>query len=130
MEQLLRLDPFLELHLDVALSIVDDLSLFPLLVSKVAPTTLLNGVLVITEVAAVPVVKAETDVVVAVVDVGGFDMSGIRPRGGDVCLGVNNELNGTSGITKSCSFTTTCLLTTKAPTLIVSLNDFDISSLK
>lgn len=130
-EQLLLLDPFLELHLDVALPIDDDLSLLPLFVSKLAPTTLLNGVHVRTEVAAVAELTGAVEaVVVAEVDVGGLGLSGMSPRGGDVCLGVNNALNGTSGITKSSSLTTTLLLTTNAPTLMVSLNDLDISSLK
>ncbi|KYN43108.1 hypothetical protein ALC56_02483, partial [Trachymyrmex septentrionalis] len=41
--------------------------------------------------------------------------------GGDVCLGVNSELNGTSGITRSSSLTITGLFITNAPTLMVSL---------
>ncbi|KYN02391.1 hypothetical protein ALC62_06771 [Cyphomyrmex costatus] len=41
--------------------------------------------------------------------------------GGDVCLGVNSELNGTSGITRSSSLTMTGLFITNAPTLMVSL---------
>lgn len=50
-------------------------------------------------------------------------------EGGDVCLGVNSELNGTSGITRSSSLTMTGLFITKAPTLMVSLRDLDVSSL-
>lgn len=49
--------------------------------------------------------------------------------GGDVCLGVNRELNGTSGITRSSSLTMTGLFITNAPTLMVSLSDLDVSSL-
>lgn len=75
------------------------LSLFPLLLSVVS--------------AAIAVLLGSTN------DIGG----------GDVCLGVNSELNGTSGITRSSSLTMTGLFNTNAPTLIVSLSDFDVSSL-
>lgn len=57
-------------------------------------------------------------------------VSATETGGGEVCLGVSKELKGTSGITKSSSLTVTGLLTTNAPTLIVSLSDFDVSSLK
>lgn len=52
--------------------------------------------------------------------------------GGDdcVCLGVSSEENGTSGITKSSSLTFTCLFVTKAPILMVLVNDFEPLSLK
>lgn len=75
------------------------LSLFPLLLSVVT--------------AAIAVLLGSTS------DIGG----------GDVCLGVNSELNGTSGITRSSSLTMTGLFITNAPTLMVSLSDFDVSSL-
>lgn len=83
----------------VALSLVS-LSLFPLLLS------------VVTAAIAVFVLGSTSDI-----------------GGGDVCLGVNSELNGTSGITRSSSLTMTGLFNTNAPTLMVSLNDFDVSSL-
>lgn len=104
-EQLLRLEPFCELHLHVALSF-DTFSVFPLLLFVVVVVSVV-----------VPIVGT---VVESVPDVG---------KGGEFCLELNNELNGTSGITKSSSFTTICLFKTNAPTLIVSLNDFDVSSL-
>lgn len=69
-------------------------------------------------------------VVVVVVAVFVFVVSAAETGGGEVCLGVNKELKGTSGITKSSSLTVTGLLTTNAPTLIVSLRDLDFSSLK
>lgn len=123
MEQLLRLDPFLELHFEVILSTAD-FSLFPLLLSVTAPTAGVAAMLA-------EVVPTMVAVAAEVVAAGGpLIVSGVRPRGGEVCLGVKSELNGTSGITRSSSFGTNCLLTTKAPTLIVSLNDFDTSSLK
>lgn len=100
-EQLLLLDPFWELHFDVVLSFVS-LSLFPLLLS------------------AAIIVDAVFVLVVSATEAGG----------GEVCLGVSKELKGTSGITKSSSLTVTGLLTTNAPTLMVSLSDFDVSSLK
>lgn len=106
-EQLLRLEPFCELHLHVALSF-DVFSVFPLLLSVAAVSVV------------VPVAGPVVNVVESVPDVG---------NGGEFCLELNNELNGTSGITKSSSFTTTCLFRTNAPTLIVSLSDFDVSSL-
>lgn len=65
-------------------------------------------------------------VVIAVFVFGGFISD---TGGGDVCFGVNKELNGTSGITRSSSLTITGLFITNAPTLIVSLRDFDVSSL-
>lgn len=83
----------------VVLSLVS-LSLFPLLLS------------VVTAVIAVFVLGSTSDI-----------------GGGDVCLGVNSELNGTSGITRSSSLTMTGLFITNAPTLMVSLRDFDVSSL-
>lgn len=100
-EQLLLLDPFCELHFDVALSFVS-LSLFPLLLS----------------------------VVIFVVAVFVHVVSAAETGGGEVCLGASKELKGTSGITKFSSLTVTGLLTTNAPTLIVSLRDFEVSSLK
>lgn len=100
-EQLLLLDPFWEAHFEVVLSLTS-LSLFPLLLSVAAAA------------AAVFVFVGSTS------DAGG----------GDVCLGVNRELNGTSGITRSSSLTMTGLFTTNAPTLMVSLRDLDVSSLK
>lgn len=114
-EQLLRLDPFLELHFDVVLSIL--VFSFPLLQSDATHVPLL--VVVVTVVGAV----------VATIP-GEFVVSFSEPGGDDVCFGVNKELNGTSGITKSSSLTTTCLFITNAPTLIVSLRDFDVSSLE
>lgn len=98
-EQLLLLDPFWDAHFEVVLSLLS-LSLFPLLLSVV--------------IAAIGVfVLGSTN------DIGG----------GDVCLGVNRELNGTSGITRSSSLTMTGLFNTNAPTLMVSLSDLDVSSL-
>lgn len=99
-EQLLLLDPFWEAHFEVVLSLLS-FSLFPLLLSVAA-------------------------VAVAVFVFGGFISD---TGGGDVCFGVNKELNGTSGITRSSSLTITGLFITNAPTLIVSLRDFDVSSL-
>lgn len=98
-EQLLLLDPFWDAHFEVVLSLLS-LSLFPLLLS------------VVTAVIVVFVLGSTNDI-----------------GGGDVCLGVNSELNGTSGITRSSSLTMTGLFITNAPTLMVSLNDFDVSSL-
>jgi len=98
-EQLLLLDPFWDAHFEVMLSLLS-LSLFPLLLSVVIA-------------AIVVFVLGSTS------DIGG----------GDVCLGVNSELNGTSGITRSSSLTMTGLFITNAPTLMVSLSDFDVSSL-
>lgn len=123
-EQLLRRDPFLELHLDVVLSWQLILS-FPLLQSVVIQALVFVVVTLTDAVGGVDVVT----VVVVVTQTGELVVSFNEPGGDDVCLGVNNELNGTSGITKSSSLTITCLLITKAPTFIVSLSDFDVSSL-
>lgn len=98
-EQLLLLDPFWDAHFEVVLSLLS-LSLFPLLLS------------VVTAAIAVFVLGSTNDI-----------------GGGDVCLGVNSELKGTSGITRSSSLTMTGLFITNAPTLMVSLSDFDVSSL-
>jgi len=99
-EQLLRLEPFWDAHFEVVLSLLI-FSLFPLLLSVAAAA------------------------IVVFVFVG----STSDTAGGDVCLGVNKELNGTSGITRSSSLTMTGLFMTNAPTLIVSLREFDVSSL-
>lgn len=98
-EQLLLLDPFWDAHFEVVLSLLS-LSLFPLLLS------------------------------VVIVAIGVFVLGSTNDiGGGDVCLGVNRELNGTSGITRSSSLTMTGLFNTNAPTLMVSLSDLDVSSL-
>lgn len=98
-EQLLLLDPFWDPHFEAVLSLMS-LSLFPLLLSVTAAT------------------------IAVFVFVGSSDTGG-----GDVCLGVSRELNGTSGITRSSSLTMTGLFTTNAPTLMVSLRDLEVSSL-
>lgn len=100
-EQLLRLEPLRELHFGVAFSG------FSKLESPVEPAT---GVVV----AAAFVLVGST----------------IEPGGGEVWRGVSNELKGTSGMGRSSLLTITGLLTTKAPSLIVSLRDFEFSSLQ
>ena len=107
-EQLLLLDPFCELPFEIVFSF-GTLSLFPLLLSAS-----FGGAVT----ADVPLVNVVESVVV------------IGSGGEEFCLGVSNALNGASGIIKSSSLTTICLFSTKAPTFIVSLSDFEISSLQ
>lgn len=121
-EQLLLLEPFRELHFGVVLLSVTVFSPLPLLLSVVPVAA---GALVLDAVVVVVVIVVGT----LAVALPALAASRTEPGGGDVCRGVNSELNGTSGITKSSSFTTTCLFTTKAPTFIVSLSDFEFSSL-
>lgn len=97
-EQLLRLEPFCELHLGVE---------FPFVVLSLSVCDGAGAALA-----------------------GAVCGSAVGTGGGEVWRGVNKELNGTSGMTKSSSLTVTGLLTANAPTLIVSLNEVLLSSLK
>ena len=114
-EQLLLLDAVAELHFGIARSFAA-LSLVPILPSVVPVPA---GALVVDAVVVVAVVSDVVTLAERVVLGGGVNFRG-----------VNNALNGTSGIGKSSSFSTTVLFATNAPIFIVSLRDFERSSLK